>query len=305
MIPRHKPAFANQIAQIFNLSKGDRFLDLTLGDGGHTEEALLAGAKVVSLDADIDAINRSRQFINGFKSQVVGSQHPVKINSDIDWLIIHGHFDHIGDICKNFKLPKFKSVWADLGTSQYQLANPARGFSFQSDAPLDMRLDQTQTLTAKDLVNALNVGELEDLLLMGDEYLAKPIAKAIIAARSRHPITTTDQLVKIITSIKKPFGKIHPATKSFMALRMVVNLEREALSTMLTQLPDLVLPQGRIGVISFHSGEDRLVKQAFKDLVSSGKFSAINHKPIEPTQKQLKTNKKIRSAKLRLIEKND
>jgi 16S rRNA (cytosine1402-N4)-methyltransferase len=303
LIPRHQPAFQGQISSLFELKKGDLFLDLTLGDGGHTQEALTAGARVISLDADIDALNRSRQFISSITPQFMESQNLGKLDSSSQWVIIHGHFEDIGKICKQLDLPGFKGIIADLGTSQYQLANFQRGFSFQHDAVLDMRLDQTQPLTAKDLINGLTVNELEDLFRLGDESFARPIARSIVKYRSEKPITTTGQLVEIIQKIKRTRGKIHPATKIFMALRMAVNLEREALSNLLKQLPDLVLPGGRLGIISFHSGEDRIVKQVFQSLIDSEKFLALGHQPIKPNHEQLSINPKIRSAKLRLVQK--
>ncbi|MBI1872223.1 16S rRNA (cytosine(1402)-N(4))-methyltransferase RsmH [Candidatus Collierbacteria bacterium] len=302
---RHNPAFTSQIADLFHLKKGDLFLDLTLGDGGHTQEALEAGAKVVSIDVDLDAINRATNFVpDNYKPIIIRPEMDAKLPDEFTWLIIHTNFKDIGKIKEKFNLPLFDAVLADLGTSQYQLSVAERGFSFKEEGLLDMRLDNRLSLTAADLVNALSEKELEELLHLVDEYQARTIAKAIVKERKIEPITSTTKLAKLIVSVKKGGkGKIHPATKTFMALRMAVNLEREALQTMLTELPALMKKGATVGIISFHSGEDRLVKRFFKEQAKTRVFQVINVKPIRPSQYELQNNPKVRSAKLRLAEK--
>lgn len=302
---RHNPAFTGQIAELLHLKNGDLFLDLTLGDGGHTQEALEAGARVVSLDVDLDSINRATNFISDkYKPVIIRPEMDAKLPDEFAWLIIHANFKDIGKIKEKFNLPAFDAVLADLGTSQYQLAEAKRGFSFNLDGPLDMRLDTRLSLTAADLVNALSEKELEELLHLVDEYQAKAIAKSIVKERKIESITSTLRLAKLIASVKKgEKGKIHPATKTFMALRMAVNLEREALQTMLTDLPTLMKKRATVGIISFHSGEDRLVKHFFKEQAKMGVFQVINVKPIKPSEHELQNNPKVRSAKLRLAEK--
>ncbi len=303
---RHIPAFAGQITALYHLKPGDLFLDLTLGDGGHSEEALDAGARVVSLDVDLESINRSVNFLSGkYQPLIVRPEMKAEIPADFKWLIIHANFEQIGTLAKQFSLPSFNGIMADLGTSQNQLAVPERGFSFNLEGPLDMRLDTSLGVTAADLVNALSANEIEDLLRMADEHQAHAIAKAIIMARKTAPIKTTNELARIVASVKKitPGKKINPATKTFMALRMAVNLEREALATMLSQTPDLLASGGTLGVISFHSGEDRIVKHFIKQKQKAGILRIINVKPIKPTQNELQTNPKVRSAKLRLAQK--
>ena len=167
-----------------------------------------------------------------------------------------------------------------------------------------MRLDQRLGLSAADLVNALSERELEQLLLLADEYQAKPIARAIVAARKITPFRTTGQLAKIVSEVKRAkVAKINPATKTFMALRLAVNLEREALRAMLSATPNLLTQGGILGVISFHSGEDRLVKHFLKQKKKAGILRLINVKPLKPNEKELQTNPKVRSAKLRLAQK--
>ncbi len=302
---RHIPAFAGQIATLYHLKPGDFFLDLTLGDGGHTGEALEAGARVVSLDVDLESINRAVNFVSGkYAPIIISPEMDAKVPEGFKWLIIHANFKEIGDLKQKLSLPSFGGIVADLGTSQYQLATAERGFSFNLEGPLDMRLDTSLGVTAADLVNALTAPELEQLLLMVDEYQARTISKAILNARKTKLITTTGELARIVAAVKKTSNtKINPATKTFMALRMAVNLERESIQEMLAVLPSLLAKNGILGITSFHSGEDRLVKHFIKDQAKAGILRVINVKPLKPTQNELQINPKVRSAKLRLAQK--
>ena len=302
---RHVPAFAGQIKDIFHLQPGDLFLDLTLGDGGHSQEALDAGARVVSFDVDEEALSRATNFLSAkYTPVIVRPEMAIAIPIDFTWLIIHSNFAKVAEVAVKLRLPLFTAILADLGTSQYQLAEASRGFSFAQEGPLDMRLDQRLGLPAADLVNALSERELEQLLLLADEYQAKPIARAIVAARKITPFRTTGQLAKIVSEVKRAkVAKINPATKTFMALRLAVNLEREALGDMLIATPNLLTQGGILGVISFHSGEDRLVKHFLKEKKKAGILRLINVKPLKPNEKELQINPKVRSAKLRLAQK--
>ncbi len=196
---------------------------------------------------------------------------------------------------------------ADLGPSQYQVLSEGRGFSFSTDEQLDMRLDRSLGVTAADLLIVLNEGELAELFMMADEPFAKPIARIIAKQRQISPITTTKQLADIITRVKKfrSEGHIHPATKIFMALRMAVNLERENIRLLLPQVTDLLKTGGTVGIISFHSGEDKMIKDFIVQSEDAGILSAINKKPIEPSTKELQISQRTRSAKLRLAKKNN
>lgn len=303
-IIRHNPAFAGKIAKIFDLKEGSLFLDLTLGDGGHTQEALDAGARVVSLDVDLESINRAITFLESkYQPLIIQPGRQIQIPTDSRWLVIHSNFREIQSLQKELNLPLFDAVLADLGTSQYQVAVPERGFSFNLEGPLDMRLDPELKVTAADLVNGLPERELVDLFMLADEFFARKIARAIVNSRIRYPFKTTSQLANLIRAVKRSSGKTHPATKVFMALRMVVNLEREALEQVLLALPNLTKPGATAGVISFHSGEDRLVKHSFKKQADKGIFRVINVKPIKPDENEIQSNSKIRSAKLRLVTK--
>ena len=301
--PRHFSAFRGEIAKLFELTPGKVFYDLTLGDGGHTQEALEAGCRVISFDVDPEAVVRATSFITNLTPEIVTSQTN-EINPDFKWLIINDNFVKITEYVNKLKLPLADGIMVDLGPSQFQVLSPERGFSFLSEEPLDMRLTKDLGVTAADLINALNEGELASLLQLGDEPFARPLARAIVKVRQQSRITTTKQLSDLILRVKgSRQGKVHPATKTFMALRMAVNLEREVIQELLPQLPSLLNPEGIVGVISFHSGEDKLVKDFMKDSVENNLLSAINKKPLTPSQEELKISTRTRSAKLRLARK--
>ncbi len=290
-ISRHNPAFSGQIAKLFSLQKNDSFLDLTLGDGGHTQEALIAGANVISFDIDPISIKRASKFI------------PQKYLKH--WTAINSNMTKVTEVITNRKLGPFKGILIDLGPSQYQVLSPSRGFSFFSNRPLDMRLDKKLGVTAKDLISALGQKELEKIFQLSDEPKSKQIAKAIVSQRKITPITTGKQLANLIQKIKGHPKKINPATQVFLALRMAVNLEREVIQTTLPQLPSLLMSGGILGVISFHSGEDRLVKQFAKQVSRDFQMSVIYKKPLQPDAEEINNNPRVRSAKLRLFKKND
>jgi len=191
-----------------------------------------------------------------------------------------------------------------LGVSSYQLETPQRGFSFNLEGPLDMRMDPSLEVTAADLVNGLNKGELEELFKkFAQEHSAGCIAEAIINARRLKPIKTIGQLVEIIENAVPRRGRLHPATKVFQALRIVVNDELNNLKAALPQAMALLNPGGRLTVISFHSGEDRIVKQFLRHQAKEGKLRLITKKPIRVSAEELNANPRSRSAKLRVGEK--
>ncbi len=306
-IDRHFPAYKGELKKLYGFRPGFRFLDLTLGDGGHTQEALEAGCRVVSFDIDEDAIQRATGFIKAFSPIIIdGQDETATVPQNFDWIIIKSNFIKAAEICDRLSLSSFDGIMADLGPSQFQILAEGRGFSFSGNEPLDMRLDQSLGVTAADLLAVLNEGELRELFSMADEPFAKPIARIIAKQRQISPIVTTKQLSDLITKIKKfrTEGRIHPATKVFMALRMAVNLERENIRLLLPQLPGLLSKDGLMGIISFHSGEDKLVKDFIDDSETKGILSAINQKPIEPSIKELSISQRTRSAKLRLAKKN-
>lgn len=306
-IARHFSAFKGELAELYGFKPGYLFLDLTLGDGGHTEEALSAGCRVVSFDVDPEAIQRATEFLSPRYAPLV--IHPEtfigSVPDNFSWIIVQSNFIKLSEIARQLSLPKFNGIMVDLGPSQFQVLSPGRGFSFATDEPLDMRLDKNLGVTAADLLAVLNEGELADLFSLADEPFAKPLARIIAKQRQLAPITSTKQLADLVSRVKKhTTGRIHPATQVFMALRMAVNLERDNLRQLFTQLPDLLEEKGIVGIISFHSGEDKLVKDFIADCETKNLLSAINKKPLEPSAQELQISQRTRSAKLRLAQKH-
>jgi 16S rRNA (cytosine1402-N4)-methyltransferase len=305
-IERHYPAYKGELTKLYGFKKGYLFLDLTLGDGGHTQEALQAGCRVVSFDIDPEAIKRAISFVpEEYSPQILESENILdQAPKDFNWIIIRSNFTKVGEIAKKLSLPEFDGIMVDLGPSQFQVLSPERGFSFNTDEPLDMRLTKELGVTAADLLAVLNEGELAQLFTLGDEPFAKPLARIIAKQRLIAPIKTTKQLSDIVSKVKRGRGgKIHPATQVFMALRMAVNLERENINLLLPQLLPLLKKDGCMGIISFHEGEDRLIKNFIESEEEKGSLSAINEKPIVPSTSELLISKRTRSAKLRIAKK--
>jgi len=305
-IERHFPAYKGELTSLYGFKPGYLFLDLTLGDGGHTEEALDAGCRVVSFDVDPEAIQRATSYLAKKYSPIVIDPENFSntIDQDFNWIIINANFIKVGEIAKRLNLPKFDGIMIDLGPSQFQILSPDRGFSFASDEKLDMRLDKNLGVTAADLLAMLNEGELVKLFEVADEPFAKPLARIIAKQRQITPITTTKQLADLVSRVKRgTSGHTHPATQVFMALRMAVNLERENIHLVLEQVPALLKKNGCVGIISFHSGEDKIIKEFINESEEKNILCAVNKKPIVPTQQELQISPRTRSAKLRIAKK--
>jgi len=220
------------------------------------------------------------------------------------WRLVKGNFKDLARIARENDFVPVDGVLLDLGVSFYQLKTPERGFSFNLEGPLDMRMDPDLKVNAADLINGLNKGELEELFWkLGEERSARRLAEAIVEDRRLKPISTCQQLVEIILKVKPRRGKIHPATQVFQALRMVVNDELNNLKEALPGALEILKTGGRLAVISFHSGEDRIVKYFFKEKAEEGKLKIITKKPIKPNWEEIKENPRSRSAKLRIGEK--
>jgi len=275
----HKPVLLQTILDILDPQQDQVILDATLGGGGHTLALAKRGAQVLAFDQDKDAIDHFSNHTN------------VKL--------FHANFDQIDQILSD-QIGKLSAVLFDLGVSSHQLDTPARGFSFQVETPLDMRMDQQLSVTAADLVNALSVKELTHLFqLYAKPRWARPVAKAIISAR---PFKTTTQLASVIESaIHEKRGRIHPATTFFQALRIAVNSETDSLKKALPTALKLLKPGGKLAVIAFHQGEDKIVKDFFKEHINQ--LQIMTKKPITPNQEELALNPRARSAKLRVAQK--
>lgn len=279
----HIPVLLNEVIEDLAIKKGAKYIDATLGGGGHAFEIAKRGGSVLGIDQDREAISNVKSF--------------EKLTP------VLGNFGDIGEIARENGFEKVQGILFDLGMSSFQIEGSGRGFSFMRDEPLDMRMGQTN-LTAKEIINKWNKQELYDLFSkLGEEKFSVAISDNIVRARGIKPIETTGELVRVIEEVKNR-DTIHPATRVFQALRMAVNSEIDNLKRGLDQSVDLLEPKGRILVISFHSGEDRVVKLKFLDFENRGLGKVINKKPITASFKEEKTNPRSRSAKLRIFERN-
>ena len=271
------------------------YIDSTVGLGGHAIEIvrrLGAGGRLVGLDRDAAALAIARERLREFGD---------KVN------LVHANFSEIGEVAAGLKLPPADGVLADLGVSSLQLDEAERGFSFRARGPLDMRMDRDaaaeQAQTAQDIVNAAGEKELADLLYQyGEERDSRRIARAIVRAR---PIRDTEHLATVVAGARQKRGrqKLHPATKTFLALRIAVNREMEELGQFLSRVPATLNSGGRCVVLSYHSLEDRQVKQAFQRLGAEGSFKILTKKVVRPSEAEIAANPRARSAKLRAAEK--
>ncbi|HSW98052.1 MAG TPA: 16S rRNA (cytosine(1402)-N(4))-methyltransferase RsmH [Candidatus Saccharimonadales bacterium] len=288
----HISVLLHEAIEALIIKQGEKYIDATLGGGGHTAEILERGGKVLGIDADSDAIDNIRLRITNYelKKQLT---------------VFRGNFRDISSIAEETGFIQVAGILFDLGVSSYQFDKPEKGFSFQYDAPLDMRMDTNLSVTAADLVNVLNKDELTELFIKyGEEQYAKRIVSAIIDTRKIKRIETTKQLSELIARVY-PRGekKIHPATKVFQALRIAVNDELNSLKEALEETVGLLKPGGRLVVISFHSLEDRIVKNVFLEFSEKNQGQIITKKPIIPSYEEIETNKRSRSAKMRIFEK--
>jgi 16S rRNA (cytosine1402-N4)-methyltransferase len=299
----HVPVLYDQVLEALRIRPGGRYIDATVGAAGHATGILRASAPsglLLGLDADEEAVSFARQTLRPFSHRA---------------LVQVANFRNLKEVSFAFGFEAVDGVLMDLGVSSRQLADPTRGFSFSQDGPLDMRLDPSQGKSAAELVNSLPEEELADVLWRyGEERFARRIARAIMAVR---PLTTTGQLANLVAHTLGRREKIHPATRTFLALRVAVNDELESLTRALPQARDLLRPGGRVAVIAFHSLEDRLVKSFFKrealDCICSPEtpicichhrptLRAITRKPIRPDDQEIADNPRSRSARLRVAE---
>lgn len=289
----HIPVMLKETLRDLQIKKGRWYVDCNLGGGGHTTGILEAGGNVLGIDLDPDAIwevtKNLKQYLAEGKLKLANT-----------------NFANIRDAVKDNGVPQVSGVLFDLGVSTHQLEIAERGFSFNADAPLDMRMDNSKGVSAKDLVNGLYEKELAELFWkLGEENFSKPIAREIVKYREKKSIETTNELAQIILSVRRrsPADRTHPATRIFQALRIAVNDELNSLKEALPNAFSVLKPGGRIAVISFHSLEDRIVKNYFKELDMQRAGKLITEKPIETSEEEANKNPRSRSAKLRVIEK--
>lgn len=290
----HKSILLKEIVDLLKVENESFYIDCTLGDGGHSLEILKRGGKVIGIDQDPEAIVRSRERF---------------VEEGIDesrFNLIRGNFSKLEELTKNLLLideEGVKGILFDLGVSSLQFDKGSRGFSFSKEADLDMRMDPDLTVKAMDLVNGLNKGELEKLLALYGEVRDRRIVNEIVKVRQGGMIVTTTELARIIERVvgRKNNG-IHPATQVFQALRIAVNDELNSLRQALPQAFNLLLGGGVMLVISFHSLEDRIVKELFKKWRDEGK-GEIMESVIRPNDEELILNPRSRSSKLRVFKK--
>lgn len=297
----HEPVLLKEVLDYLNISPGKKYVDATVGGGGHGAAILKLGGKLLGIDTDPEAIKAAGRRL----SQACPS--PDFSGDNASWRLAQGNFADLKKIVTKQGWEKTDGILFDLGVSSHQLESPERGFSFRDDTPLDMRMSPELKVTAADLVNGLHKGELSELFTKyGQEKLARRFAQAVIRARRLKPIKTGRQLAQIIDRAypdRKKKERIHPATRVFLALRIAVNDEINNLKKALPQALALLGKKGRLVVISFHSGEDRLVKKFF--LIQRKALTVLTLKPITPSVAEVKQNPRSRSAKLRAAEKNE
>lgn len=307
-VQSHAPVLTEEVLRYLAVRPGGRYVDCTVGAGGHSRailEAAAPGGVLLGLDADPAAIEVASAALKDFPGAV---------------RLVNANFRDVGEVCRRYKFDPVHGMLFDLGISSLQLA-AARGFSFQVEAPLDMRFSPEQTLTAADIVNEYEEQELADVIWRyGEERASRRIARAIVKAR---PVETTTELASIVA---KALGggtggrdrkKIHPATKTFQGLRIAVNDELTAVSEALEQAVELLGPSGRLVVISFHSLEDRIVKQFLqresRDCICppetpvcicghKASMSILTRRPVTPSEAEIQANPRSRSARLRAAE---
>lgn len=292
----HRPVLADEVVRwLAPVPPGGWIVDGTVGLAGHAAALLerASEARLLGLDRDAETLELAARRLAPFGARVV---------------LRHADFRHLADEAAACGVDAAHAILLDLGLSSYQLAHSGRGFSFQAEEPLDMRFDTRQRLTAAELLRTTPEPELARLLASyGEEPAARRIARRLVAARARAPITTTRALAELVTSAIPPHRRprrIHPATRTFQALRIAVNDELGSLEVALPQGARLLAPRGRFGVIAFHSLEDRLVKRAFRGLAAEPGFRLATPKPIRPSEDEVRDNPRARSARFRVLERS-
>lgn len=304
----HVPVLLNECIEGLNIKPDGIYVDGTFGRAGHSAEIAkrLTTGRLIGIDRDMTAITEAGKTLEEYGDKVT---------------LVHGNFSKVGEILRNLGINKVDGMLFDLGVSSPQLDDAERGFSYMNDAPLDMRMDRSSPLTAFNIVNEWDEQELKRILFeFGEERYAPRIASVIVASRKEKPISTTFELVEVIRKAMPAAAlreKQHPAKRSFQAIRISVNDELSAISEMMGEAMDMLAPGGRLAVISFHSLEDRIVKNAirarengctcppeFPVCVCGFKqtMKSVSRKPIVPGTKEMEENPRARSAKLRVAE---
>jgi len=306
---KHIPIMLDEVIEGLNIKENGIYVDGTLGGAGHSLEITkrLENGKLIGIDQDENALMKAKEVLSSYSDRVI---------------LVHDNYENIDSILQELNIPKVDGILLDLGVSSHQLDEGERGFSHSKDAILDMRMDRTREFSAWDVVNKYSEKELEDIIWnYGEDRWAKRIAEFIVKERKEKPIDTT---LELVSAIKKAIPKKvrmeggHPAKKTFQAIRIEVNRELEVLNNSIEKMCNILNPGGRIAIITFHSLEDRIVKETFKELYKDcicppnipqcmcnkkREIEIITRKPITASKEELKANPRSRSAKLRIAEK--
>ena len=285
----HTPVLLKEVLDFLAVKPDGVYVDATLGTGGHAEAILsrLTTGRLIGLDRDPMALEIAQERLRPYSSRLE---------------LVRASFSHLPDALARTGLGQVDGVLADLGVSSLQLETPERGFSFQAAGPLDMRMDPASPETAGDWVNHAREEDLAELLFRcGEERQAKKIARAIVRAR---PVRDTLHLAQVVTGTRKPKGrlKLHPATRTFLALRIAVNREQEELEQFLLRVPVHLQIGGRLVVLSYHSLEDRMVKHTLRAEAIGGRLRVLTKKVVRPQAEEVAANPRARSARLRAAE---
>jgi 16S rRNA (cytosine1402-N4)-methyltransferase len=285
--PRHYSVLLNESLEYLAIRPDGIYVDLTAGLGGHTKAiaARLTGGLLLSCDRDAESLKLASTNAEVYRERI---------------RFFHGSFSQLPKALEQYGISAVDGVLADLGVSRFQLSSAERGFSLMEDGPLDMRMDRDQELTAADLVNEMSEKALADLIYqLGEERRSRRISRAIVRAR---PIFTTGRLARVIEEAVPRTGRLHPATQTFMALRLEVNRELEELEEMLRIVPERLRSGGRWVVLTFMSLEDRKVKESFRSLERAGLAKVLTKHVVRPTAEEIEMNAASRSAKLRALQ---
>lgn len=288
----HVPVMAVEVVELLSAPCPHVIVDATVGTGGHCEALLsrTTEAKILGFDRDADALTTAAKRLEKFGSRVKFMQ---------------ANFGEIGTAMREAGYERADAILADLGMSSFALDDAERGFSFRHEGPLDMRMDRSEGLRAYDIVNEETEQELARILReYGEERAARRIARRIVEARRRRPVETTGELRAIVERALGPGrrGGVHPATRTFQALRIAVNREMESLASFLAEAPELLAPGGRLAIIAYHSLEDRPVKERFRELGRSDEFLLVTPKALKASAREVAGNPRARSARLRCVE---
>jgi len=286
----HTPVLAEAILEWLRIRPDGTYVDATVGTGGHALEIArrLTTGRLVGMDRDPQALEIARERLKEFEGRVI---------------LMHTEFSKIHEVVSGLKLAAVDGVIADLGVSSLELDTPERGFSFRWPAALDMRMNPEESLAAAEIVNQWSEKDLANVLYQfGEEHESRKIARAIVRAR---PIRDTEHLATVVAGARKARGRqrLHPATKTFLALRIAVNRELEELGQFLNRTPATLNSGARWAILSYHSLEDRMVKRGFQELARTGGFKILTKKVVQPDEAEIQRNPRARSAKLRVMEK--